>query len=74
MGVTHLSLFGSWAKGRAHEGSDVDLLAELAPNADISIIQAQLESSLGRKVDLIEHSAAPPAWSKEIDQSSIMIF
>ncbi len=36
-GIRHLSLFGSVARGDAEAGSDVDLAAELDPDADSDV-------------------------------------
>lgn len=33
-GVPHIEVFGSVARGNDHDGSDVDLLVDLAPDTD----------------------------------------
>ncbi len=56
--IRKLSLFGSQLKGTARPDSDVDLLVEFEPDAQISLLDmAQIEIELspllgGRKVDL----------------------
>jgi hypothetical protein len=56
--IRKLSLFGSRLKGTARPDSDVDLLVEFEPDADISLfdmarIEIELSALLdGRKVDL----------------------
>jgi uncharacterized protein len=57
-GIRHVSLFGSMARGEAGAGSDVDLVAELDPNARIGLIrlvglEQRLAEILGRPVDLL---------------------
>ena len=55
-GVTNPQVFGSAARGDDHEGSDLDLLVDLAPGTDLFDlvhIRAELESVLGAPVDLI---------------------
>lgn len=55
-GVTNAHIFGSVARGDDHEGSDLDLLVDFAPNTsllDIIGIQMELEELLGISVDLI---------------------
>ena len=55
-GVTNARIFGSVARGDDHEGSDLDLLADFAPDAsllDIIGIQMELEDLLGVSVDLV---------------------
>ncbi|GIL05454.1 MAG: hypothetical protein BroJett031_19740 [Betaproteobacteria bacterium] len=56
--IRRLSLFGSYLKGTARRDSDIDLLAEFEPDADITLFDmARIEIELsgllgGRKVDL----------------------
>ncbi len=55
-GVTNARLFGSVARGDDHEGSDVDVLVDLAPGTsliDVIGIQMELEDILGVSVDLV---------------------
>ena len=55
--INKLSLFGSVLRDDFAEGSDVDFLVELLPDARIGLfkfmeMQFQLEDMIGRKVDL----------------------
>jgi predicted nucleotidyltransferase len=57
-GIRRLSLFGSVARGDAETDSDVDLAAELDPNAGIGLfalaaLERRLSELLGRRVDLL---------------------
>lgn len=55
-GVTNARIFGSVARGDDHEGSDLDLLVDFAPDTsllDIIGIQMELEELLGISVDLV---------------------
>lgn len=55
-GVTNPEIFGSTARGDDHDGSDLDLLVDLAPGTDLFDlvhIKADLESVLGVPVDLV---------------------
>ena len=52
-------LFGSFARGDAKHGSDIDLLVEYYPNVKVSYLDQfaiadSLQASLGRKVDIVE--------------------
>lgn len=56
--VRELAVFGSVARGEATPRSDVDLLVEFLPGANIgfmafSRMQRELSSLLGRSVDLV---------------------
>jgi uncharacterized protein len=55
IGVERIALFGSFARGGAHEDSDVDILVSLSKLLGFSFIQLAdyLEEELDRKVDLI---------------------
>jgi uncharacterized protein len=58
MGVRHVFLFGSLARGEATEGSDVDILVEYRPDAKLSFLRVcelrrRLEELLGADVDLV---------------------
>ena len=55
-GVLKSSLFGSFARGEAGPQSDVDLLVELPEDRtlfDLMDLQDDLESALGKKVDVV---------------------
>lgn len=61
-GVRHAILFGSYARGDQHAGSDkrvesdIDLVVELPPGAsllDLSTLGLALEDALGRRFDLV---------------------
>ncbi|HEV7403767.1 MAG TPA: nucleotidyltransferase domain-containing protein [Chthoniobacteraceae bacterium] len=60
--VARVQLFGSCASGRAHPGSDVDLLIEFLPGASIGLLEMgalkeDLEQRLGCSVDLVSRPA-----------------
>jgi hypothetical protein len=55
-GATRVRVFGSVARGEDDARSDVDFLVELAPGRslfDLGGIQFELESLLGRHVDVV---------------------
>ena len=74
MGVKKISLFGSWAKRRATEQSDIDLLVELHDEAHLKTIVEYLEHLLGYKVDLVEVKHLQPPWKDEIQQTALSVF
>ncbi len=63
--VRELSLFGSAARGEMRPESDVDLLVEFLPDADVSLLEhaglmLELQKLLGRKVDLVSKNGLKP--------------
>ena len=62
--VTNLRVFGSVARGEDRPDSDVDLLVDLPPDMGLlglGRVQAELETILGTKVDLVPASDLKPA-------------
>ncbi|WP_456394241.1 nucleotidyltransferase family protein [Nitratifractor sp.] len=52
-GVTHLQLFGSYARDEARSDSDIDLLVEMPGNyEDFFELQRFLEAKTGKPIDL----------------------
>lgn len=56
-GVARMRLFGSYARNTAHEGSDIDLIAEFEPGRTPDFvrlieIEDELAARLGQKVEL----------------------
>ena len=63
--VRELSLFGSAARGEIRPDSDVDLLVEFLPDAEVGLVEhaglmLELERLLGRKVDLVSKNGLKP--------------
>lgn len=77
--VKEVYLFGSYAKGEAKEGSDIDILFSLTDNTRISYFGIaqyllDLEKTLSNKVDLVEADLIYPLIKNEIDNSKILLF
>jgi predicted nucleotidyltransferase len=78
-GITHLSLFGSVARGEAGPESDIDLLIETESAAKVGFfelydLQEELGKVLGRSVQFAFGSAMRP-WLREwIEPDRIGIF
>lgn len=82
-GVVRLEVFGSAARADdfASEASDADFLVDLAPRPDLSPLEQffglseDLESILGRQVDLVEANAVRnPFLRAAIDQSRAVVY
>jgi predicted nucleotidyltransferase len=72
-GVRHPSLFGSVARGDAEADSDVDLAAQLDPDACIglfalSALERRLAELVGRPVDLLPEPVEKPRLQANIDR------
>ena len=62
-GASNVRVFGSVARGEAHEESDIDLLVDLAPDRSLlawSGFWQELEHALGTTVDLAVASDLRP--------------
>jgi len=62
-GATRVRIFGSFARGTAGPGSDLDLLIDLAPGRhllDLVAIKQDLEDLLDRPVHVVTEAAISP--------------
>jgi uncharacterized protein len=78
-GVRRVAVFGSVARGDANDGSDIDVLIDLDPNAHIGLIrfveiQQRLRSLLGREVDLVSRGGLRADRHAEILEQAIWAF
>ncbi len=71
--VHRLALFGSWARGDQHQGSDIDILIEVDGSIGLRFINLaqDLEACLGHKVDLVSRRAIKPNMWQYIEQDLI---
>ncbi len=69
-GVTRLALFGSYARGDAVEGSDVDVLVEVDPTLGVRFVDLaeRIEALLGVRADLVSRRAIPLRYWPEIER------
>jgi predicted nucleotidyltransferase len=58
-GVTRLALFGSYARGDAIDGSDVDVLVEVSPSLGLRFVDLaeRIEALLGERADVVSRRA-----------------
>ncbi|OJX68116.1 nucleotidyltransferase domain-containing protein [Magnetospirillum sp. 64-120] len=78
-GITHLSVFGSLARGEARDDSDIDLAVEIKPGHSFSLIRMEdtrllLEDLLGRPVDLGEVESFRPAVRAAFEHDRVRVF
>jgi predicted nucleotidyltransferase len=73
--VTYLILFGSVARGDAHDRSDVDLAVGGNLDArDLLQLELDLERALGRPTQLVTVSRAAPALRARIFRDGIVLW
>jgi uncharacterized protein len=81
LGVKHLLLFGSVARGTAVHGSDVDVVVRLEPGprgfrrlARLEDVQERLSKLLRCPVDVIEEPARSPQIRRAIEREGVRAF
>src|SRR6476469_3791965 len=78
LGVQHLYLFGSTARGEAREDSDIDLFCdhergklELFQLMDVKDVAAKI---LGCKTDIMTRASLHPVLRERIEASALQVF
>jgi predicted nucleotidyltransferase len=77
--VRELSLFGSAARGEMRPDSDIDLLVEFLPNAQVDLVDyaglmLDLSRLLGRKVDLVSKNGLKPLIRNSVLQEARLVY
>lgn len=79
LGVQHVSLFGSTARGEAGPASDIDLAVTLDARAKIDLfrfaaISEQVSRLLGSRVDMVVEPSRNPRMQAQIDRDRLYVF
>ncbi len=78
LGVQHLFLFGSTARGEAGEESDVDLFFDHERGAlslyDVMEVGERAERILGRRTDVMTRNSLHPRLRAAIEASALAVF
>jgi hypothetical protein len=78
LGVEHLYLFGSTARGEAGETSDVDLFFDHERGAlglfELMDVKERAAAILGQKADIMTRESLHPLLRQEIEDSAVRIF
>lgn len=83
LGIEHLALFGSMARGEAGPASDVDVAVTVAPDfsagglaylARVAALRERLAQILGTPVDVIEEPVENARLQRQIDEDRIVAF
>jgi predicted nucleotidyltransferase len=75
-GFTRLAVFGSVARHRAREDSDIDLLVQPPPDTSITDLLAMrhtFEQILGRPVDLVTYGGLRPGRDDDILREAVAL-
>ena len=75
-GVRRIAVFGSYARGEAGPGSDIDILVRFAkPKSlfDLIRIEEELEQALHLKVDLLTERAVSPHLIDSVRREEVVI-
>jgi len=77
--VRELSFFGSAARGEMRPGSDIDMLVEFLPGAEIDLVDfaglmLDLSHLLGRKVDLVSKSGLKPLIRASVLEEARLLY
>lgn len=76
-GVIKAAIFGSYARGEAKKGSDIDILIKYGKRKtllDLVHLQYALEDQLGRKVDLLTYNSIHPLLKSLILKEQQVIY
>lgn len=73
-GATRVRVFGSFARGTAHQSSDIDFLIDLEPSRDLfdlASIKVELEDLLGREVDVLTEAGVSRYIRKKVVREAV---
>lgn len=72
--IIKAGIFGSYARGEAKKGSDIDLLVEFNGSLlQLVRLERELKEELGKKVDLLTYKGINPLLKKRILNEEIRI-
>ena len=78
LGVQHLYLFGSTARGEARDDSDVDLFFDYERGKlslfDLMEVKEQAARILGRKTDIMTRDSIHKVMRARIEASALQVF
>lgn len=75
-GVTHSSIFGSYAHGEQRDDSDIDMLVDVPRGTGLFSfinLKHKLEDALGKKVDLTTYKSIHPRLRDRILREQLPI-
>lgn len=75
--VSYAAIFGSFARGQAGPGSDIDILVRFArPKSllDLVRLERSLAEAMQQKVDLLTEQSVSPYFRDRILRESVVIY
>lgn len=75
-GVKRAAIFGSFVRGEAKKGSDIDILVEFKGEKsllDLVSLEIELEKEIGRKVDVLTYNSIHPLLRSQILKEKVTI-
>lgn len=76
-GVIRAAIFGSFARGEAKKGSDIDFLVKLGNDKtllDLVGLKLELEEKIGGKVDVVTYNSLHPLLKNTILSEQKIIY
>ena len=76
-GVKSVRLFGSYARGEAHERSDIDFFVELGNVRDLFTLSAfrlALIDALQMEVDIVTQLPDRPEFQRELARDEVLVY
>lgn len=73
-GIVRSALFGSFVRGEADDGSDIDVLVEMPLGKslfDLVDLKLKLEDAVGRPVDLVTYGSLHPLLRENIERELV---
>ncbi len=78
LGVKHLYLFGSTARGEAKKSSDIDLFFDHERGKlglfQLMELKERTASILGQQADIMTRTSLHPVLKKRIEESAVLVF
>ena len=79
LGVNHVALFGSRARGDHNETSDIDIMLDLDPTAHLTIfdivgIRDHLQDVFAHPVDVVTKGGLKAAIAPHVEQNAFYAF
>ena len=78
LGVEHLYMFGSTARGEANEGSDIDLFFDHEKGkigvCELMGVKERTAGILGANADVMTRNRLHPRLKKRIEEAAVFVF